>query len=115
MNKHTETIRLENAMLQEPNEDISFWEVEGLQVNETYIPEEFKEDTIQKTFVMYISGRCYHVGLQFLKKIELLNGVQGSPEEWMCTIAGFTTLEGIKKEFPKLFELEGFLYTVSRK
>lgn len=115
MNKYTESIRLEDAMSQEQNENIRFWEVDGLQIAKEYIPEEFKGAAVQKTFVMSMAGKCYHLGLQILQKRKLLNEVEGTPEDWMCTVAGFTTLERMKKEFPKLFELEGVLYTVSPK
>ena len=115
MTNHTEKIRLEDAMLQDMEGDIRFWEIEGLQIAKEHIPEEFKDATVQKTFVMSMAGRCYHVGLQLLQTREIFQGVQGNPEEWMCSVAGFTKLEEMKKEFPKLFELEGFLYTVSRK
>lgn len=96
---YQKNVRLHEAMT---SSSVSIWEVSGLQVKLDDISENISQF---KTFVMKLSDDHYLVG------------VEGKDNDdtavFMQNVAEFSTLEGMQKLFPHLFELDGDLYVIS--
>lgn len=96
---YQKNVRLHESMT---SNSVSIWEISGLQVELNDIPENIPKF---KTFVMKLSDDHYLVG------------VEGKDNDdtavFMQNVAEFSTLEGMQKLFPHLFELDGDLYVIS--
>ena len=95
-------IRLSEAMTKAIDCRIRAWEVYGLYIDVTGLPENTK---VRKTFVLKLFEDPWQVGIEY--------NVKGNPKPNMDAIAEFSTLEELKKKYPQLFELEGDLYALS--
>ena len=96
---YQKNVRLHESMT---SSSVSIWEVSGLQVKLDDISENISQF---KTFVIKLSDDHYLVG------------VEGKEDDdtavFMQNVAEFSTLEGMQKLFPHLFELDGDLYVIS--
>lgn len=90
--------KLEEAMTKELPQAVRIWIVPGSQIPHEDIPE---NAYIHETFIFKPSDSSYIVGLRW--------NIPGALEGHMDNLAEFSTLEELRKEFPHLFELRGYL------
>lgn len=94
-----ESVRLQQSMTIQLEHPFRVWSVHGLHIEDSDIP---KDANVNATIVSRnLDGDRFVVGVDFTTAQE---------EQYICTVAVFSDLEELQKNFPHLFKLEGELY-----
>lgn len=97
---HEDNILLQDAMTKElpSNPEVRFWNIPGLHV-EALIPDSVQ---IEKTFVRKSRTNTFFLGVEWT--------MEGDLGDYIGVVAEFSSLEKLKDNFPKIFEVKGELF-----
>ncbi len=100
-----EHIKLREAMTVPFENGIRVWEVSGIYLDVNKLPE---NATDEKTFVMMFTDKSFALGISL--------NIEG--DLWIFSnldlYTEISTLEELQETYPKLFELDGRLYTLAQ-